>query len=101
YLATVSPPGTTLHRDFGVSVWRIKRWRTNNWNLAVEAVRSSGALEEIKIKGVPRFVSSSSIALEIGGSDGKWKADIQLDRESRMKISMEETKKKIEGMERK
>lgn len=97
YLAHVAGPDTSLH-EFGVKVYRVTSWTTKGWALIVNVVPISPGAEPIYLKGQVR---AFAFEMEVGGTQLQWNRRLQLQSEDRLKIPNEETKKKIEEIEKK
>jgi hypothetical protein len=98
FLARVSPADTILHVD-GVHVYRVTAWRVDGWNIEIGTSPVSNATNIGYVRG---RVGLASLRLTIGGSEnGGWKDEPLLYPESRLTISDQETKDKIEAAEKK
>jgi hypothetical protein len=96
FCARVSPPDTILH-DNGVQGYRVTRWTLDEWKVVIQLTPTDRKTESIYLKG---SVTSFSLRLEIGGSNGKWKQGLLLWPESRIQGSDRETKDKIDKLEK-
>lgn len=92
FCARVSPADTILH-DQGVHVYRITKWRVNDWTLDIHMAPVANAFNVGYVKG---RIGLASIRLTIGGPEnGGWKEEPFLHPESRINVSNEETRQKI------
>jgi hypothetical protein len=97
FLARVSPADTVLHVD-GVHLYRITEWRLDGWNLEIRMSPLSNATKVGYVKG---RVGLASLRLTISGPEnGGWKEEPLLYPESRLTISNQETKDKIEAADK-
>lgn len=97
FCARVSPADTILH-DQGVHVYKITKWILNGWNIEIHMSPISNATRVGYVKG---RVGLASLKLTIGGREnGGWKEEPFLHPESRLVISNQETKSKIEAAEK-
>jgi hypothetical protein len=96
YCAYVAPQDSTTHQ-YGVHVYRVTRWALNGsqFNISLTPVDSHD--ENIYLKGRINYLA---LQLEIGGTDRKWKEQVVLRKESQMQASNQETKNKIEEVEK-
>lgn len=93
FCARVSPADTILH-DQGVQVYRITKWSVNGWNIEIHVSPESNAFPIGYVKG---RIGLASLKLTIGGPEnGGWKDEPFLHPESRIMISNQETKDRIE-----
>jgi hypothetical protein len=93
FCARVSPADTILH-DQGVQVYRITKWSVNGWNIEIHMSPVSNAFPIGYVKG---RIGLASLRLTIGGPEnGGWKDEPFLHPESRIMISNQETRDKIE-----
>jgi len=93
FCARVSPADTILH-DQGVHVYRITKWSVSGWNIEIHMSPVSNATGIGYVKG---RIGLASLRLTIGGPEnGGWKEEPFLHPESRMMISNQETRDKIE-----
>jgi hypothetical protein len=114
YCATVSAPDISLH-NYGVHAYRITSWKTKGWELVLdieplkERVFSkeidhityrnlSEKAEPIYMKG--RVRSGKLLDLEVGEVNSDWHQRLLLLSENRLKIPSEETKIRIEELEK-
>jgi hypothetical protein len=98
YCARVSPADTILH-DQGVHIYRITKWSVNGWNIEIHMSPLSNATAVGYVKG---RIGLASLKLTIGGpQNGGWKEEPFLHPESRLMISNQETKERIENAEKK
>jgi hypothetical protein len=115
YCATVSAPDTVLH-NYGVHAYRITSWTTKRWELVLTieplkervfnkeidniVYRNLGeTAEPIYMKG--RVRGGKLLDLEVGEVNSDWHQRLQLQSESRLKAPNEETKLRIEELEKK
>jgi hypothetical protein len=97
FLARVSPADTILHEQ-GVHVYRIQKWAVNGWNIEVQLVPESNAFAVGYVRG---RIDLDSMRLTIGGPEnGGWKEEPFLQPESRISTSNQETKNRIEELEK-
>jgi len=97
FCARVSPADTILH-DQGVHVYRITKWSVNGWNIEIHLSPVSNATGIGYVKG---RIGLASLRLTIGGPEnGGWKEEPFLHPESRMVISNQETRDRIEASEK-
>jgi hypothetical protein len=96
YCARVSPADTTLH-EYGVDAYRVAKWTVEDWKFIISLTPSSTDAEPIFLRG--RF-NGFSLRLEVGGTNGKWKRDLVLYRESRIDGANRETKEEIAKQEK-
>jgi hypothetical protein len=95
FCARVSTAG--LH-DQGVHVYRVDKWTVNGWNIEIKMSPLSNATNVGYVKGRIGWLSMN---LTIGGSEnGGWKEEPFLHPESRIMISNQETRDKIEAAEK-
>jgi hypothetical protein len=93
FLARVAPADTILHQD-GVHVYRLTSWHVDGWNVAIQMSPMSNATNVGYVRG---RVGLASLRLTIGGPEnGGWKEQLLLYPESRITVSNQETKAKIE-----
>jgi hypothetical protein len=98
FCARVSPADTILH-DQGVHVYRITQWVVNGWNIEIQMAPSSNATSVGSVKG---HIGLASLRLTIGGSEnGGWKEEPLLHPESRILVSNQQTREKIEVADKK
>lgn len=96
FCARVSPADTILH-DQGVHVYRITKWSVNGWNIEIQMSPLSNATGVGYVKG---RIGLASLQLTIGGPEnGGWKEEPFLHPESRVMISNQETRDRIEQAE--
>ncbi|HWY68899.1 MAG TPA: hypothetical protein VNX88_09555 [Terriglobales bacterium] len=93
YCARTSPVDTILH-DYGVQVYRIKKWSISGWDLTIDVAPVTANAESVYLKGRARGIAS--LKLEIGGVKDKWKMGMLLSPESRVEASNQETKHAID-----
>src|SRR6266581_995685 len=97
FCARVSPADTILH-DQGVQVYRITKWGVNGWNIEIHVSPISNAFPIGYVKG---RIGLASLRLTIGGPEnGGWKDEPFLHPESRILISNQETRDKIEEVKK-
>lgn len=97
YCARVSPADTILH-DQGVHVYRIAKWTVNDWNVEIQMSPLSNATKVGYVKG---RVGLASLRLTIGGPEnGGWKEEPFLHPESRIMVSNQETRERIDEAEK-
>jgi hypothetical protein len=97
FCARVSPPDTMLH-DQGVHVYRILKWTVNGWDIEIQMSPLSNATNVGYVKG---HIGLASLRLTIGGPEnGGWKEEPFLHPEGRLLTSNQETKDKIEQVEK-
>lgn len=97
YCARVSPADTILHHQ-GVAVYQITKWRIDDWKIEIEMVPLSNAFSVGYVKGE---IGLASLKLTFGGPEnGGWKEHPFLQPESRTMISNQETKEKIDEIEK-
>jgi hypothetical protein len=97
FCARVSPADTILH-DQGVHVYRITKWSVNGWNIEIQMSPLSNATGVGYVKG---RIGLASLRLTIGGpGNGGWKEEPFLYPESRIMISNQETRDRIEEAEK-
>jgi hypothetical protein len=97
FCARVSPADTILH-DQGVHVYRITKWSVNGWDIEVQMSPVSNATAIGYVKG---RIGLASLRLTMGGPEnGGWKEEPFLHPESRMLISNQETRDRIEKVEK-
>jgi hypothetical protein len=97
YCAYVAPPHSITHQ-YGVHVYRVTRWDVDGWKFNISLTPIDFRDESIYLKG---RVGYDALRLEIGGANRKWKEEVILRQESRIKTSNLETKTKIEEVEKK
>ena len=97
FCAFVAPVESTTH-DYGVQVYRIKRWTLDGWAFVLALTPTESRLENVYVKG---RVSGYALELEVGGTDRKWKEKLVLNKESRIQASNLETKNKIDEAQNK
>jgi hypothetical protein len=95
YCAFVAPAESISH-DSGVDVYRVTRWTVERWKFVVSLTPVDTRNGSIYLKG---RVSGHALELEVGGTDGKWKQKLVLNKESRIQASNVETKEKINMIE--
>jgi hypothetical protein len=96
YCASVSQTGS-LH-DYGVDVYKVTRWCLRDRTLLIDMHPVTTNAEAIYLKGT---FGGSPIELEVGGSNGQWKRDVVLHRESEWNAGNSETRSKIHEVENK
>jgi hypothetical protein len=98
FCARVSPADTILH-DQGVHVYRITKWSVNGWNIEIRLSPVSNATGIGDVKG---RIGLASLRLTIGGPENGpgWKEEPFLHPESRIMISNQETRDRIEVEEK-
>jgi hypothetical protein len=96
YCARVSPADTSLH-EYGVDGYRVTKWGLDKWKFSVTLTPATTNAEPIYLRG--RY-SGFSLRLEVGGTNGQWKRDVILYRESRMDGANQETRGKIGELEK-
>ncbi len=97
FCARVSPADTILH-DQGVHVYRVTKWSVNGWNIEIHVSPVSNAFPVGYVKG---RIGLASLRLTIGGPEnGGWKEEPFLHPESRIMISNQETRNRIEAVEK-
>lgn len=97
FCARVSPADTILH-DQGVHVYRVTKWDVRGWNIEIQMSPLSNATGVGYVKG---RIGLASLRLTIGGSEnGGWKQEPFLHPESRIMISNQETRDRIEAAEK-
>ena len=97
FCARVSPADTIRH-DQGVHVYRVTKWSVNGWNIEIHMSPVSNAFPVGYVRG---RTGLASLRLTIGGPEnGGWKEEPFLQPESRIMISNQETRDKIEGVEK-
>jgi hypothetical protein len=96
YCAYVAPQDSTTHQ-YGVHVYRVTRWALNGsqFNISLTPVDSHD--ENIYLKWRVNYLA---LQLEIGGTDRKWKEQVVLSKESQIEASNQETKNKIDEIEK-
>jgi hypothetical protein len=97
FCAFVAPVESTTH-DYGVQVYRIKRWTLDGWAFVMALTPTESRLENVHVKG---RVSGYALELEVEGTDRKWKEKLLLNKESRIQASNLETKSKIDEAQKK
>ncbi len=95
FCVRVSPADTSLH-DYGVEGYRVAKWTMDNWKFNTTLTPATTNAEPVFLRG--RY-SIGSLRLEIGGSNGRWKRELLLFRESRLDGANQETKQKIKELE--
>ena len=95
YCARVSPADTSLH-EYGVEGYRVKKWGMDKWKFSTTLAPATTNAEPIFLRGA---YGIGSLRLEVGGSNGQWKRDLLLFRESRLDGANQETKAKIKELE--
>jgi len=95
YCAFVAPAESISH-DSGVDVYRLARWTVERWKFIVSLTPVDTRNGSIYLKG---RVGGYALELEVGGTDGKWKEKLVLNKESRIQASNLETKNKINKIE--
>jgi hypothetical protein len=96
YCAYVAPADSITHQD-GVHVYRVTRWSLDGWELNTALTPVNPTDESVYLKGRVAYLS---MRLEIGGAGRKWKERVVLHKESRIQASNEETRTKIDEVER-
>jgi hypothetical protein len=96
YCALVSPADTTLH-DYGVEAYRVRHWTLNGGKLIVSLAPITTNAEPIYLRG---SYSGFSFDLEMGGKGRQWKRSLVLYRESRIDGANQETRDKIQELEK-
>ena len=91
YLAVVAPDNFITH-DYGVQVYRVRKWAINGWRMTCDLSPISSNAEPAQASG--DFVVSS-LRLEIQGVKRRWKLESALYMESRLDGSNKETKSAI------
>ena len=97
YCARVSPADTILH-EYGVAGYRVTKWGVDEWKFIISLASTTTNAEPIYLRG--RY-NGFSLRLEVGGTNGRWKRDLVLHRESRMDGANQETRNKIKELEKK
>ena len=97
YCARVSPADTALHQ-YGVDSYRVTKWTIENWKFIISLTPASTNAEPIYLRG---HCYGFSLRLEVGATNGEWKRDLVLYRESSIDQSNRETKEMIREQERK
>jgi hypothetical protein len=98
FCARVSPADTILH-DQGVHLYRITKWSVNGWDIEVQMSPVSNATAVGYVSG---RIGLASLRLTMGGPEnGGWKEEPFLHPESRIMISNQETRDRIERADRK
>jgi len=96
YCARVSPADTSLH-EYGVEGYRVTKWGLDGWKFIITLAPATTNAEPIYLRG--RY-SGFSLRLEVGGTNGQWKRDVVLYRESRLDGANQETRDKIKELEK-
>lgn len=96
YCARVSPADTVLHKC-GVAGYRVTRWVVDGWKFSSSVTPMGTNAEPIGLQG--RF-NGISLQLEVGGTNGQWKRELVLYRESRFDASNQETRDLIMELEK-
>ena len=96
YCARVSPADTVLH-EYGVAGYRVTKWAVDKWKFIISLTPTTPKAEPIYLRG--RY-NGFSLRLEVGGTNGEWKRDLVLYRESRIDASNQETRDKIKELEK-
>jgi hypothetical protein len=97
FCARVSPADTILHEQ-GVRAYRITKWDVIGWNIDIHMSPLSNATGVGYVKG---RIGLDSLRLTIGGPEnGGWKEEPFLHPESRIMISNQETRDRIEAAEK-
>jgi hypothetical protein len=91
YCAFVAPVESISHNS-GVDVYRVTRWTVERWKLIISLTPIDTRNGSIYLKGQ---IVGHALELEVGGTDGKWKQKLVLNKESRIQASNLETKNKI------
>jgi len=93
FLARVAPADSILH-DGGVHVYRVTSWAVNGWAVTMQTVP---ALNASKIGYINGRIGLASLRLTIGGPENRgWKEQLLLLPETRLTVSNQETKRKID-----
>jgi hypothetical protein len=92
YCAFVAPVESISH-DSGVDLYRVNSWNLQRWKFLVSLVPIDSRNGSVYLKGQ---VGLYDLELEVGGTDGKWKQELVLQKESRIQTLNLETKSKIE-----
>lgn len=96
YCARVSPADTSLH-EYGVDGYRVTKWGLDGWKFIITLSPTTTNAEPIYLRG--RY-SGFSLHLEVGGTNGQWKRDVVLHRESRLDGANQEARDKIKELEK-
>jgi hypothetical protein len=97
FCARVSPADTILHEQ-GVQVYRITKWSVDGWNIEIHMSPLSNSFNVAYVRG---RIGLASLNLTMGGPEnGGWKEEPFLHPESRIVISNQETRDKIEAAEK-
>jgi len=91
YLANVSPAGSSLHA-YGVQAYRVTYWASDEWRLTINLSPMTTNAEPVYLRGRGGY---TALELEIGGTTNRWKRNLILYPESRMKSANLETRDKI------
>lgn len=93
FLARVAPADTILH-DNGVHAYRVTSWGINGWAITIQTAPAANASSIGYING---RIGLASLRLTIGGPENRgWKEQLLLFPETRLSVSNQETKRKIE-----
>jgi len=96
YCAHVAPPDSIVHQS-AVHVYRVTRWTVDGWQINVDLTPIDSRDESIYLKGRMHFLS---LQLDIGGASRKWHEQVVLRKEALIQSSNQETKDKIEEIEK-
>ena len=97
YCARVAPSDTSLH-EYGVHIYRVTHWTAEDWKFVIRLTPVDAKAESIYVKG---RIGTFTLQLEVGATNGEWKRELVLRRESRIEASNRETREKIRKVEKK
>ena len=97
YCACVCPADTSLH-EFGVDVYRVTHWESQDWKFVISLTPVGTNAEGIYLNG---SIGTWTLDLEMGGTNGNWKRKLVLRKESRIEAANRECSGKVQEIEKK